>query len=580
MNPGLSEKKERPSRLEIGGAVALTLAVLGLGYAMLGIVPTILFGLGFVGGLAAWLLRPGTPGFESIRWPYFVTLALFVCHKYEEREYDFFPALSKLTGVPVPETDSWPVYLLYALAASWLLVPMLLRRRKPFGSFLAWTFFASMGFVELAHFVFPLFAPERYGYFPGMITAAFLAPAGMWGLARMLMVESPLHRGQQSRNDHMSLVFDPRGGYEMPELRDDHPKSDLPFSYPHDGFGGRPIASLRFLLPSFLNLHGDGLATKDGGWRGARTQFEVDGWLITIDRLPDAEAAYESIRRSKEHEWTHEGHIQRADGSEFAWAAADELFNFLYHLFSFSCASLRGAQAIVAFDRDGKFLFTKGEGDIPLGEAKILSWFPEGFENPFVNLAPGFHVIWADPDMYEVAIFVVGVLCEASREKLVSELKFVIAQTGLELMANTVFVEAWGNSAKDAAATKIQGLLQGLKVDIALPGTLPDLLAEGASRSTNYPGESNWADGPQAIVQIRNMATHADAVKRRKLFGLGDDAKFEAALLSIHYLEMAALWFFGYDGPVATRIDLPQILGKHVQSPWPPGGSRPGNSAP
>ena len=81
-------------------------------------------------------------------------------------------------------------------------------------------------------------------------------------------------------------------------------------------------------------------------------------------------------------------------------------------------------------------------------------------------------------------------------------------------------------------------------------------------------------------MKIRNMATHADAKKRQKLFGLPDQAKFEAACLAIHYVEMVSLWLFGYDGPVSTRVDLPQTLGKHTQTPWPAAGVRPGTSAP
>jgi hypothetical protein len=234
---------------------------------------------------------------------------------------------------------------------------------------------------------------------------------------------------------------------------------------------------------------------------------------------------------------------------------------------------------LVAFDRFGKLLFRKDESQSLLGSAKVLSWCPEGFENPFDSLANGLHQVWSDPDLYEVAIFVISVLFEASREQLLMEFKFVLAQTALELLANTIFVEAWGQNAPDAAG-KIRGLLQGLRIDVSLPNTLPQLQQEAATRSVNYQGEANWADGPQAVVQIRNMVTHADARKRRKLFGLADDAKSEAAYLAIHYVEMASLWLFGYDGPISTRIDLPQILGKHIQTPWPAGGVRPGTAPP
>jgi len=162
-----------------------TVAVVVLGYVLLGWLPALLFAFGFVGGFMQWLIVPTKAGFDRIRWAYFVTLALFVVHKFEERQMDFFPALAKITGVPVPDTNSVFVVLLYAFAAAWLLVPILMSRDHPFGQYLAWTFFTSMGVTELAHFVFPLLVGSGYGYFPGMASVVVLAPAAWWGLNRL-----------------------------------------------------------------------------------------------------------------------------------------------------------------------------------------------------------------------------------------------------------------------------------------------------------------------------------------------------------------------------------------------------------
>ncbi len=173
------------SALTIGAAVSLTAAVVLLGYVLLGLIPMLLFALGFVGGLVMWLVRPTAVSFADIRVPYWLTLGFFVLHKLEERYLDFFPALARLTGEPLPDTGSIWVAALYACAAAWLLVPYLVTRRRAFGHYLAWTFFASMGTVELAHFVFPLFRDQPYGYFPGMASVVLLAPAGWWGMARL-----------------------------------------------------------------------------------------------------------------------------------------------------------------------------------------------------------------------------------------------------------------------------------------------------------------------------------------------------------------------------------------------------------
>lgn len=166
-------------------ALLFTLAILALGYVMLGLLPMFLFAFGFLGGFILWILIPTNAPFAAIKVPYFLTLGFFVLHKLEERYLDFFPALSQITGVPVPDTGSILVFVLYAAAAAWLLIPFLLKRGYAFGYYLAWTFFTSMGVIELAHFFFPFFLEWPYGYFPGMASVILLAPVAWWGMYRL-----------------------------------------------------------------------------------------------------------------------------------------------------------------------------------------------------------------------------------------------------------------------------------------------------------------------------------------------------------------------------------------------------------
>lgn len=166
-------------------ALIFTLAVLVLGYIMLGLLPMFLFAFGFLGGFILWLIVPANASFKEIQVPFYVTLAFFVLHKFEEKYMDFFPRLSEITGVPVPDTGSVQVYLLYAFAGAWLLIPYLVKRGYSFGYYLTWTFFTSMGVTELAHFFLPFFTNKAYGYFPGMVSVVLLAPAAWWGIVRL-----------------------------------------------------------------------------------------------------------------------------------------------------------------------------------------------------------------------------------------------------------------------------------------------------------------------------------------------------------------------------------------------------------
>ena len=167
-------------------ATLFTVTAIFLGYAALGLLPAFIFTFGYAGGFLIWVFAKNETPFRKIVLPYFVTLALFIVHKIEEREMGFFPALSKLTGVPVPDPTSIQAVLLYAIACVWLLIPLLIWKRSMFGYYLAWTFFASMGVTELAHFVLPLLRHEPYGYFPGMWSVIGLAPAAWWGMYKLI----------------------------------------------------------------------------------------------------------------------------------------------------------------------------------------------------------------------------------------------------------------------------------------------------------------------------------------------------------------------------------------------------------
>lgn len=166
-------------------ALIYVITALYIGYIALGLLPSLLFSFGFLGGFILWRWIPTEISWKKLRIPYFITLILFVIHKIEENKMDFFPTLSKITGVPVPEVTSLPAILLLVIASAWLLIPFLVGRSMAFGYFLSWTFFVSMGFVELAHFMFPLFIHKPYGYFPGMWSVIPMAPVAWWGLYRL-----------------------------------------------------------------------------------------------------------------------------------------------------------------------------------------------------------------------------------------------------------------------------------------------------------------------------------------------------------------------------------------------------------
>lgn len=174
-------------RLTGVAAIAMTAAILALGYLSFGVWTMLIFSSGFGVGLVLWLLSPREPAFEDIKWPFTIAFALFIAHRVEEYGTDFFDELARITGTVTPDIGSWQVILLVLLSVGgWIAMPFLVIHRIAFGYYLAWTAFAAMGITELAHFlIFPFLTGEPYGYFPGMVTVIVLAPVAGWGMARL-----------------------------------------------------------------------------------------------------------------------------------------------------------------------------------------------------------------------------------------------------------------------------------------------------------------------------------------------------------------------------------------------------------
>lgn len=167
-------------------AAIFTIAVPAIGYLSFGIWPALLFLTGYLSGFLLWCCLPTHYGFKRIRTLYLLAFVLFLVHRVEEKMFGFFAELAAITKVPVPEIISWPVIVLVLLSVGgWVGGGFWFARGKAFGGYLMWTFFASLGITELAHFVLPCFTERPYGYFPGMASVLLLAPVAWYGMYRL-----------------------------------------------------------------------------------------------------------------------------------------------------------------------------------------------------------------------------------------------------------------------------------------------------------------------------------------------------------------------------------------------------------
>ncbi|MEE8250235.1 MAG: hypothetical protein V3R24_00710 [Gemmatimonadales bacterium] len=140
----------------------------------------------------------------------------------------------------------------------------------------------------------------------------------------------------------------------------------------------------------------------------------------------------------------------------------------------------------------------------------------------------------------------------------------VLGQVALELLGSACCVElnpivSAGGFARLPASDRIRLLLSFAKIPLRLPVELKTLCDVACA--------NDWADGPEAIVAIRNAVVHRTATKIKLLSDVSGRARYDAWLLTIHYIELCILHLIRYNGPVANRISA-QMLGQVESVPW------------
>lgn len=167
--------------------VLLIVAIVAIGYVMLGLIPSLVFAVAFGGGLLLYIATAWRTPFDTRRVivPYLLTVMLFIVHTYEEYLTDFEVLVSTLAGRTVPEAD-----LLFVVAwlapFIWVGGAVALIKQWAVGYYFLCAFFVAMTIAELAHFVFPFLIDGTFHYQSGMYTAALPLLPAYYGLHVMM----------------------------------------------------------------------------------------------------------------------------------------------------------------------------------------------------------------------------------------------------------------------------------------------------------------------------------------------------------------------------------------------------------
>jgi hypothetical protein len=142
----------------------------------------------------------------------------------------------------------------------------------------------------------------------------------------------------------------------------------------------------------------------------------------------------------------------------------------------------------------------------------------------------------------------------------------MLLQAAFELFAWTLLVEDKSSISRKSfeslpAAMKLRSLLSTCGIPHDVPSSLTSLLPLNQ--------HFGWADGPGALVGLRNMMVHPTKSNNQKFAKASAHALFEASSLSFWYLELLLLWLFGFRGKYSNRLIMSGWKGDDVEVvPW------------
>jgi len=324
-----------------------------------------------------------------------------------------------------------------------------------------------------------------------------------------------------------------------------------------------------FNFPEFMGPEDYVLTTGEpplqGRRRCGRVVLDADGWNITLAATGRTDNLVKALKAQGGHILTHLGRIARQDGSTFSSERLEELLSCLHYFLSFALGRWAGIALPVGFDTGGKRVFEEWGMRITAdGPWKgSSSWFDEHHGELLSQVFPGFASLWAKKlwrrPLAHALYWYLGA-CDR-RVGIGVDTGLILAQTASEVLAWTYCVldreivprEKFGPRGF-SAARKLRLLTSSLGVPLEIP---PDLSALRQKRG------NKWADGMDAITDIRNSLVHPDAQTE-----LPDHLCFEGWNLSLWYIDLVLLRLCGHDGNYANRLALRRMKGQVEPVPW------------
>jgi hypothetical protein len=327
------------------------------------------------------------------------------------------------------------------------------------------------------------------------------------------------------------------------------------------------LKEVTFHVMNFYNFHHGNkdfiLQTDTSVRRLGRVLLQEAGWRLTIHALPETDNLVRELRSEGGYAITHVGRIARARRGSFTVNEAKMLLEILRLYLSFARGSFVSCSVAVGYDNTN-VSWEQWSCPIIYRWQYYSGWFSAEPGRLLEELFPGFfalfkNVLWRK-SLREVLYWYLRANNTSAGAGVDGGV--ILAQAALEKLGWAYLVDdvqavtaAAFKSRAWPAVRKITELMTHMHIPIEIPAQL-----RGLNRVAKMYG---WANGPAALVGIRNDLVHAERKYKR---GYGNPLA-DAWFLAQRYIEMVILHLANYNGHYTDRISA-KWVGEITKVPW------------
>lgn len=284
-------------------------------------------------------------------------------------------------------------------------------------------------------------------------------------------------------------------------------------------------------------------------------------WKFEFLPVTERTVLYLPPIQSEDYFFTHHLVIRKENNTTFSCLEAHQELALLCTFLSFCQGHWVSTALTYGLDEHGAVAMEEW-GTRKLSPSHgITNWLDEHHGNCMEILFPGFVQRMTNSDWRDALKHAIYWYVRSDTGLVGPDGACVLLQAALERLAWHVLVQDRRSISEDGfsklpAADQLRLLLSTLEIPLTLPSEMTDL--------QKIAKESNWMDGPQAFVEIRNRIVHPPKKRRTNK----ELPYFDAYRLAKWYVELIILSACGYSGVYANRTLQQRWVGQVELVPW------------